>query len=66
MSRKSVGLVLIILGAASLFIGFSYFFVAYFLDPKHAIDTGEKWRWVFTLEGILGLILGWVALKGKP
>ena len=66
MTRKIVGWALIFLGAVSLLIGLSYFFlVGYLLDPKGASDEGEKLGWTFSLPGILGLVLGWLALKKK-
>ena len=64
MSQRTIGWVLLILGVVGVLIGLSYFFfIDYLLNPKGASDEGEKPGWAFTLLGILGLVLGWLALR---
>ena len=65
MSRKTPGCTLTILGAGSLLFAIWFYLKQLLLDPKQASTANRNWAMVFLLQGIIGIVLGLMALRKK-
>ncbi len=63
MSKKTPGCALTIFGTASLLLAIWFYLKQLLLDPKQASSRDRNWAIVFLVQGIVGIILGLVALR---
>lgn len=65
VSKKTVGCALTILGAVGLLFSIWFYLKQLLLDPKQASSTNKNWAVVFLVQGIIGIVLGLMALRKK-
>lgn len=63
MSKNIPGWGLTILGGVSLLFSGWFYLKQLLLDPKRASSTDLTWAIVFLLQGIVGVVLGLIALR---
>ena len=65
VSKKTPGCALTILGTVSLLFSIWFYLKQLLLDPKQASSTNRNWAVVFLMLGIIGIVLGLMALRKK-